>query len=149
MRRLDCHDRLKAVMGSYETARRTLAVFIAIVESDPAILYRNDLELSGIRALERELHSVFFARLFACFESALRHYWRENVRNSRPGTEQLLNAIAARLGVPQDTLDVAQEIRDFRNYLMHEEYEAEPKPFTAAQASAPLNTFLARLPLEW
>lgn len=124
-------------------------MFAAIVESDPAILYRNELELSAIRALESELHSVFFARLFASFESALRHYWRQKVRNSRPGTEQLLNAIAGRFGVPQDTLDTVQDIRSFRNYLMHEEYEDERMPFTAAQASPALNTFLARLPLEW
>ncbi len=86
--------------------------------------------------------------MFASFESSLRHYWRTAVRDTKPPTEQLLASIAGRLGVPQDTLDLVQEVRDFRNYLIHEEHEPK-KPYTMDDASRALNAYLARLPLEW
>jgi hypothetical protein len=86
--------------------------------------------------------------MFALFESSPRHYWRTNIRDSKPLTQQLISSIAGRLGVPQDTLDKVQEIRKFRNYLLHEEFEVTSS-FTIEEASGHLNTYLARLPLEW
>jgi hypothetical protein len=111
-------------------------------------LYTNDLSLTELRSLAQELHDVYFVRMFACFESSLRHFWRTTIKNSKPLTRQLLSSIAGRLGVPQDTLDTVQEIRDFRNYLIHEEHEVKRR-FTIVEASGHLNTYLARLPLEW
>jgi hypothetical protein len=56
--------------------------------------------------------------------------------------------IAGRRGVPNDTRDTVQKIREFRNVLIHEENE-EKERFTIDEASRHLNTYLARLPLEW
>jgi hypothetical protein len=149
MLRLDCHTRLKQVKGSYDTALQTVNVLMGIVRSDPTILYANDLKMADIQALAIELHKVYFTRLFACFESSLRLYWQTIRPGRRPSTEQLLSSIARRHGVPQDTLDTANEIRNFRNYLIHEENEPEPKTFTIDEAMSPLNTYIARLPNEW
>ncbi len=148
MRRLDCHDRIKRVKSSYETAFNTVTVFIGIVEEQPDYLYNNDLDLSEMRALAKELHDIYFVRMFACFESCIRHYWWTRVRETKPATEQLLNSMAHKVGVPQDMLDTVHEIRDFRNNLIHEDHRAN-KRFTIDEASGPLNTYLARLPLEW
>ena len=148
MRRLDCHDAIKQVKSSYRTAVQTVSVLIGLVEAQPEYLYANDLALSELRALPGELHDIYFTRMFACFESSLRHYWRTEIRNSKPLTQQLLSSIAAKRGVPQDMLDTVQEIRDFRNYLIHEEHEIKRR-FTIEEASGHLNTYLARLPLQW
>jgi hypothetical protein len=148
MRCLDCHARVKQVQRSYEAALQTVNLVIAMVESDPDILYENDINIRDLRAIGQELHDAYFARMFAYFESSVRHYWRARVRDTKPSTEVLLNSLAGRRGIPQDTLDVVQEIRDFRNRLVHEEL-AVTKRFTIAEASKHLNTYLARLPLEW
>ncbi len=148
MRRLDCHDAIKQVKNSYQTALQTVSVLIAIVEAQPERLYANNLTLSDLRGLIGELHDIYFTRMFACFESSLRHYWRTEIRKSKPLTQQLLSSIAARRGVPQDTLDTVHEIRDFRNYLIHEEHEIKRR-FTIDEESRHLNTYLARLPVEW
>lgn len=148
MRRLDCHDAIKRVRRSYEIAVRTVEVFVRIARQEPQHLRQNDLALADIDAMRKELHDVYFVRMFACFESALRHYWRTKVRDTRPLAAVLLSSLAAKRGVPQDTLDVIQEIRGFRNFLIHEESNAESR-FTIEEASAHLNTYLARLPLEW
>ncbi len=149
MRRLDCHSGMSAVKRSYQTALQTVGAFLSLAEANPEHLYDNELTLPAIRDLLTELHYVFFARLFAAFESSLRHYWRHQVRDSKPLTEQLIASLAGRRGVPQDTLDEVQDIRDFRNSITHDDYEAPAKQFTMDEAIGHLNTFLARLPLEW
>jgi hypothetical protein len=148
MRRLDCHDRLKQVRSSYETALQAVKLSIGIVTQQPEYLYSHNLTLAEMRSLVVELHDLYFARMFATFESSLRHYWRTRVRDTKPVTEQLLSSIAGRLGVPQDTLDAVHEIRNFRNYLIHEEHEPQRR-IAIDEASRHLNTYLARLPGEW
>jgi hypothetical protein len=91
-----------------------------------------------MRALPQELHDVYFARMFACFESDLRHFWRTTVRDTKPLTEQLLSAIAARRQIPQDRLDNVQWIREFRNHLIHGD-QGFTRPFTIDEAGSHLN----------
>ena len=148
MHRLNCHNAIKQVRRSYQTALQTVNVLMGIVIERPEYLYDHNLSLTDLRALAEGLQDIYFARMFACFESSLRHYWRAKIKNSKPLTHQLLSSIAGRFGVPQDILDAVQEIRDFRNYLIHEEHEIERR-FTIEEASGHLNSYLARLPLEW
>ena len=151
MRRQDCFDKLKDVKGCYEAAIRTLREFIRIAQQEPSYLHENDLNLTELRLLLLELRGIYFTRLFASFESSLRHFWRTTIRETKPLTEQLINALAGRLGVRQDTLDSVHEIRAFRNHLIHEENEDRQQFVitTIDEASKHLNTFFSRLPLEW
>src|ERR1700686_2776447 len=148
MRRIDCHNAIRQVRSSYETALRTVNVLIEIVKNQPEYLYQDELSLAELRALPGELQAVYFVRMFASFESSLRSFWRTTVRDTKPATHQLITSIAGRLAVPQDTLDAVHEIRNFRNYLIHEEHQ-DKRRFGIEEASGHLNTYLARLPLEW
>ena len=76
MRRLDCHNRIKQVKSDYETALRIMQVFIELAIQEPEHLHNNNLDLHEMRALASGLHDVYFVRMFASFESSLRHYWR-------------------------------------------------------------------------
>jgi hypothetical protein len=148
MRRLNCHNAIKQVKSSYDTALQIVALLIEIVKEEPEYLYKYNLPLGAVRGFAKELHDVYFVRMFACFESSLRHYWQTCIRKTKPLTRHLIISIAGRLGVPKDILDAVHEIRDFRNYLIHEEHEVGRR-FTIAEASKHLNAFLARLPREW
>jgi len=148
MRRLDCHTGIKQVTSSYQTALQTVNILIGIVENQPKYLHQYKLALDELHDLRKGLHDIYFVRMFACFESNLRNYWMTSVKKSRPLTYQLLSSIAGRRGIPQDVLDTVHEIRDFRNYLIHEEHEVRRR-FTIVEASRYLNTFLARLPIKW
>jgi hypothetical protein len=148
MRRFDCLDRMSDVRRSYQTAIQTINVFASLAEAKPDYLHVNNLTLHEIRTLAYVLHDVYFAKIFAAFESSIRHYWRENVRDTKPMTEVLIASLAGKLGVPQDTLDEVQAIRDFRNSITHDEHEPA-KRYTIDEAVGHLNTFLARLPLRW
>jgi hypothetical protein len=114
----------------------------------PEHLETSGLELNRLRALAADLHDIYFARMFACFESSLRNYWRSEIRDTKPVTETLISSLAARLRLGQDLTDAVQEIRKFRNYLVHDENELHTR-FQIDAASKHLNTFLARLPLQW
>jgi hypothetical protein len=148
MRRLDCHGRIKQVTSNYQTALRTVRTLIRLVEQQPELLRNYGLDLIEMRDVADQLHEIYFSRMFACFESSLRDFWRAKVKVTKPLTEHLISSIAARRGVPQDTLDIVQEIRDFRNSLIHDEHSAS-RQFTIDEAIPHLNTYLARLPLEW
>lgn len=148
MRRIDCHNRLKEVQQSYAAAFQTVGVLITLINRQPKLLYTHDLDPRTLNALGEELYDIYFVQMFASFESSLRHFWRTTVRNTRPLTAVLITCIAGRRGVPNDTHDTVQRIREFRNVLIHEENE-EKERFKIDEASRSLNTYLARLPLEW
>jgi hypothetical protein len=148
MRRLDCHDFIKQLTSNYRTALRTVTTLIRLAEERPEYLRNYNLDLIEMRAVAAQLHDLYFSRIFAHFESCLRHYWRADVRDTKPMTEQLISSIAARRGVPQDTLDIVQEIRDFRNFLIHEEHEPRMR-YTIDESIKHLNTYIFRLPIEW
>lgn len=148
MLRTRCFRRIAGVLDNYRTVLKTVDVLVQLAQNDPRYLKANALELSTLRALPRERHDVYFARMFACFESDLRHYWRTMGRKASPPTEHLLSSIAARRGLPQDTLDAVQRVRAYRNHLIHEQHEV-PLPVTIDEALGCLNAYLARLPLEW
>jgi hypothetical protein len=148
MKRLDCHDSLKEVLGNYRTAIKTVQVLIDLAVAEPAVLHDNDLELADLKGLKEELDALYITRLFAVFENALRSCWRSRIRASTPATQVLINSVAGRFGVPDELLELVQGIRQYRNALIHEEAQADGT-FRVDEASSHLNQFLARLPLEW
>lgn len=148
MRKYEWHERLKEVLRNYETALRTVEVFRRLAASNPDLLFDNDLSLREIDDVLHQLGVLYFTRLYACFESALRHFWRCEVRNTRPSTEVLIDSIAARRGVSQDALDDVHDVREFRNYLIHEDYSPS-RQFTIQEASKCLHMFISRLPETW
>ena len=135
-------------MRGYQTALQTVELLIRLAEDQPKYLRANNLGLDQLRSLSDELHDLYFVRMFACFESDVRHYWQTAVRNTKPLTEQLLSSIAGRAGSRQDTLTAVQEIRELRNQLIHEQHEAR-RPIAIEEARRHLNAFLAWLPLDW
>ena len=150
MKRRDCHNRIKAVPRSYKTAVEALQLLDHIVVEQPQYLRQKNLDQKKIKAVVQELHNIYFLWMFACFESILRHYWQNKIRDKKPPTKVLLNRLADKRRVPDDILDEVQKIRDFRNHLIHEDHNIHHvTSFTIDEASQPLNNFLARLPLQW
>lgn len=148
MRRESCYRRINQVVLSYRTALQMVEVLIRLARNEPKYLHVNKLELSALQPLPGELHDVYFVRVFACFESDLRHYWRTSVRDTRPPTEQLLSSIGARCGIPQNKINAVHEVRVFRNFLTHEEHEIQGR-LTIDDALKALNGYIAWLPLDW
>jgi hypothetical protein len=112
-------------------------------------LREKNLDLTELRDIEIQLHDIDFARFFACFDNTLRNYWKFGLKKKTvPSTESLISSISARRQIPQDLVDIVQEIRDFRNSVVHDEHEVKRR-IGIDEASRQLNTFLSRLPLQW
>jgi|SRR5579864_5339407 len=148
MHHFDHHTSLKQVESRYETAIRAIEALKKILQEQPKYLKKFDLDLIELAALHSELHEIYFTRLFARFESTLRGYWRTKRKKTRPMTKVLLNSIGNQRGVEADTLEIVQEIRVYRNSLIHEENKAS-RQFKLHEASRHLHKYLSRLPRKW
>ena len=83
MRRIDCHDNIKRVKSLFEAALAMIDELIRIARNEPEVLNRLDVDLSDMISVRYQLHDIYFARLFACFETSLRHYWQSVKKNGR------------------------------------------------------------------
>ena len=92
MRRIDCHDAIKQVRSNHQNTLQTVNLLLTLVSQQPELLFDANITVAQMRAFAAELHDVYFARMFACFESSLRHYWRAKIRKSKPSTEQWVHS---------------------------------------------------------
>ena len=85
-------------------------------------------------------------RVYAEFEAGLRDYWANHLnKKTHPPMAQLLDSLAdQRLSV--DRFEDADAVREYRNFLVHDESDEpppEPKIFTVAEDSRTFVTSLA------
>jgi len=85
--------------------------------------------------------------LFAEYETGLRLFWK-TIRDTEPLTQDLLNGITARRGIPQGRVASAHAVREYRNALVHVR-EEEVDPIPIAEAREYLCRFFAYLPPTW
>src|SRR5690606_19020976 len=91
------------------------------LRQDPTILAAN-LGRRDFQTATHLLEGTYLIRLFAEFETGLRLFWRLK-RDSHPGTEQLIDAIAARCKIDFRNLSAVHTVREYRNALVHEREE--------------------------
>ncbi len=83
------------------------------------------------------------------FEVNLRDAWRnEYRRTTRPRMWDLILSISALNKVKEEWRDQVDEVRTYRNSLIHSGLGDE-RPVPIAQALSRLVRYLSRLPLDW
>jgi hypothetical protein len=143
----DWLTRIKAVERDYSATRFATDRLVDSARRDPTVL-RRLLELRDLLQASDRLEPTYFIRLFAVFESGLRHFWQAHRPGRRPRTEHLLDGVTSARGIPNDLRVNAQVVRRYRNHLVHEEGE-EVEPIPPATARGHLCTFFSRLPPTW
>lgn len=136
-------------MESYRAALRSLRALERILVERPEFAERFRISLPEVRSSASRLHDVYFIALFARFESILRDYWRLHKRDSKPYTRDLIAAVAAKRGIPEDVLDSIQSVREFRNRLVHADEGSAVEAIRIDDAIATFNKFLSWFPLTW
>jgi hypothetical protein len=111
------------------------------------IVRRGNVELHDLHQASDNLDGTYVIRLFAEFEAALRLFW-ESRRRTKPLAEQLLNAVAALRKIPDEQVNEAHRVRDYRNNLIHRADE-QLAPISVADARHYLCHFLSFLPPTW
>jgi len=95
------------------------------------------------------LEGTYTVRLFAEFETSLRTFWIASRDKDPPSrTRDLLDSVGTRRRIPNDRIQDAHAVREYRNALVHERDE-DFDPIPIAQARRHLCFFLSFLPIEW
>lgn len=138
--------RMKAVEREFAAIRQASDRFLVRINQDPTVI-QGDLRPRDFERASEKLEGTYVMRLFAEFETGLRLFWA-TVRTTRPRTEHLISQIAGMRSVPRADLGNAQDVRNYRNALVHERENPE-EPISIVQARRSLCKFFDRLPVEW
>jgi hypothetical protein len=142
-------DRIVAVEREYLAASVASDLLQERLAADPAFLASHELRSRDARNLQAHLEGTYVIRLCAEFEAGLRDAWRNAfARQTQPPLRDLLAAVAARRLVPQDALDRADEVREYRNALVHEN-APDVATIPIAEVRRHLCRFFSRLPSRW
>jgi hypothetical protein len=138
--------RIKAIEREHASTRLAIDRLLEDARRDPTIL-TGDLKLRDLIIASERLEGTYIIRLFAEYETGLRLFWK-TIRDTEPPTQDLLNGIAARRGIPPARIANAHAAREYRNALLHERDE-EVAPISIGEARSHLCRFFAFLPETW
>lgn len=140
--------RIKAVEREHAAMRLAIDRLWEVVRVDPTEL-RGDATLTDIRNASGRLDGTYLIRLFAEFETGLRSYWSAKRKTFPPSrTRDLPDGIAAMRHIRLEILTNAQEVRDYRNALVHEREQVRV-PISIAAARRHLCQYFSFLPPGW
>jgi hypothetical protein len=142
-------EQIRAVEREYQVLSVATQVLRAQLRADPSALDEHGLRVRDFEHAARNLAPTYLVRLFAEFETGLREawslYWNQT---THPKTVDLLKAIAARCRAPAEAAVRADDVRKYRNSLVHEgDDEITPIPIETARSH--LCDFFRYLPLDW
>ena len=148
MNRDDAYRELARVRDEMDAARYALALAEAQMAGGlPGVRGMTYPAFEHLRACRNNLELTYFLRLFATFESLLRSFWVASVRVTRPDLSVLVDSIAARRGIDDDSRNAVHDIRETRNDIMHRNVAAMPSDFASSIRTCGL--FLRWLPTSW
>ena len=140
-------QRLAPVTDEHNAARASVSYVERVwhrVASEPEM---HGLTRAHIRMGARGLESAYVVRLFSEFEVIL----QDHLAARYPGrpiprtAEALVNRVALRERIPDAIRSAAQDVREYRNAIVHRR-TAAGAALDFREAAAALNRYLARLP---
>ncbi len=139
---------LKGIEHEYRVARMAMDRLAADVGRDPTILDR-DMRVRGIGVALDNLGGTYATRLFAEFETGLRHFWMATRIEPEPfRIAEIIDRVAARHGISYDERANAHRVRGYRNRLVHDNEEGG-ETIAVRDCRGFLCTFLGKMPPNW
>src|SRR5439155_7570710 len=112
--------RITAVLQEYLTAKTASDLLTAQSDANPSYGRDHGWEPRAGEAFTDNLEATYIIRIYAEFEAALRDYWLTyRKQTTRPKMYQLVNEAIPDRGFSQDIIDNADDVREFRNYLVY------------------------------
>jgi hypothetical protein len=146
------HERIeliRAVEGEYRVVALALSMLRTRLSADPAGLKPHRLSWGNFERAMANLGATYVTRMFAEFEAGLREAWARKYRQTtEPRAADLLSAFQARCRIPQDLYDAVEDVRKYRNSIVHDQDEAVAA-VSVDIAGRHLRTFLSKLPVTW
>jgi hypothetical protein len=140
---------IRAVEREGELVAVALVVLEGRLRQDPSMLQQYGLEHADFSAGARHREGTYVIRVFAEFESGLREAWeRAFGETTHPKIVDLLQAFAARCRIPPQRLTDADQVRAYRNSLVHA-HDAETEELPLDRVRRYLCRFFSYLPDTW
>jgi hypothetical protein len=149
MRRNERIRRLNEIWLEYLVAKSATDLLEANLRIDPQFGKVLGWKRRDATRWRKNLEGTLLIRIQAEFESGLREAWeRDYEQSSQPRMRDLLIAISARTGMPTIWHEQADEVRIYRNAILHE--GGEDAPFVPlAEVRTRLVRYTSRLPADW
>ena len=150
MTKRQAFDRMRRVRDELASARFSLSHTLRVVNEDLGVLQaagKDGTSPSELARCRDNLQVNYILRLFSEFEAAVRDYWVSQVRNTRPNMSTLLDRVADRLDMTALVRVAAQDIRNFRNDIVHQNPRA--LTFDYSDCAKFLGNYLGFLPHTW
>jgi hypothetical protein len=118
-------------------------------EADPSFGNRHGWEAkAGIDFCEN-LEATYIVRMYAEFEAGLRDYWKTHLKHdTHPTMLQLVRHAIPNQMFSQDTIDDADAVREYRNYLVHDIEDEVPEGVRGSRSRRP-SAACARISAGW
>ena len=148
-KKTDRCERMKSVEREYQVAEKARTALEEALTYHSGLLTASGLTAVDLRTYRSKLHDTYFIRLFAEFETGLKDYWKNGLRED-PSTRimDVISSIGAKLRILDAWRINAHAARKWRNRLIHEE-DAEGDPVTLTEARRYLGRFFGSLPENW
>jgi hypothetical protein len=149
MKRRKSIERLDDIWYEYLVASSATDLLETRLRSDPSFGADDGWRSRDALRWRAKLETTFLIRIQAEFEACLRDVWVGHFhQESQPRMRELVIAISARRNVPARWREHVDEVRVFRNALLHEGSDGV-LAVSMAEARAHLIRFLSRLPQDW
>ncbi len=147
----EAYRKFDEVRDEYEAARFALRQTINSYDKNLFIHedgHQDQITVHQLESCVQNLPITYFIRLFAEFEGILRDYWLNGrKRNTKPRMIDLMNSIAAYCNINEDSVQDAQEVREYRNDVIHEHLQDSHFDFQTCRSR--LACFVRWLPQRW
>lgn len=146
-------ERIAAVLQEYLAAKTASDLLTAQTNANSNYGSDHGWEPRAGVAFTENLGATYIIRIYAEFETTLRDYWLTyRGQTTRPKMYQLVNQAIPDQAFSQDVIDNANDVREFRNFLVHD-IEDEPGEnivtFTVLEAKSHLCAYIGRLDPAW
>lgn len=146
-------QRLAAVTAEYRAANSARVLLDLELQTNPNFGNPYGWTQRAGRDFRVNLQATYIVRLYAEFEATLRDYWSKCLkRDSEPQMVQLVNFSIPGEYFPQDYIDGADEVRSYRNRIVHDSGDESDGVFptlTIEQVERSLRSYLSRLQSNW
>jgi hypothetical protein len=144
---------MAAVVQEYLAGRHAADWLASKTVGDASYGWKHGFESVGGEAFVENLEATYIIRLYAEFEAGIRDYWESyRGRNSRPDMITLVRQAVPTEAFSQDCIDDADEVREYRNFLVHDMGKVPPPGIVAISlkdVKRRLSGYFARINPRW
>lgn len=145
--------RIVAVAEEYQAASSAVDLLQERLKADPNYGRQHGWRQRAGMELGVNLAGTCVIRVYAEFEAALRDHWvTHRGKTTHPKMSQLVNEAIPDQHFPLDRVDSADDVRKYRNFVVHDVEEKPPvemTTFTVAETKKHLCAYLACLDPRW